>query len=85
MISGVPKTFSTFTNDPISYLVIVPLSVSKSLALSTSMYVVPILPISYPLTYALPCDRPNANFASEAVLPSSEVHTSFIDTSICSV
>ena len=35
----------------------------KILALSTSIYVVPILPISYPLTYALPCDRPNANFA----------------------
>ena len=72
-MSGVPKTFSTFTKEPTSNLVVLPVSVSKSLALSTSIYVVPILAISYPLTYALPCDKPNASLDSEAVFPSSEV------------
>jgi hypothetical protein len=50
LISGVPKTSSTLTKEPTSNLVVIPLSVSKSLALSTSIYVVPIFPISYPLT-----------------------------------
>ena len=71
-MSGEPKTFSTLRKEPTLNLVDDPLSVSKSLALSISIYVVPILEISYPLTYALPCEKPNANFASLATLPSSD-------------
>ena len=71
-ISGVPKTLVTFTKEPTLNLVVVPLEVSKSLALSISTYVVPIFAISYPLTYALPCERPSATFASLASLLSVE-------------
>ena len=68
-----PWTSWTFTKEPILNLVTDPLSVSKFLALSTSTWVVPIFLISYPLTYALPCERPNANLLSTAVLPSVDV------------
>ena len=53
-MSGVPKTFSTLTKAPTLNLVVIPESVSKSLALFTSIYVVPTFLISYPLTYAVP-------------------------------
>ena len=66
-MSGEPKTFSTLRKEPTLNLVVIPESVSKSLALFTSTYVVPILAISYPLTYALPCDSPNASLDSTAV------------------
>ena len=36
-ISGVPKTFSTLTKEPILNLVVIPESVSKSLALFKSI------------------------------------------------
>ena len=61
------------TNGSCSNLVTLPLAVSNSLALSISTKVVPCFSISYPLTYALPCESPKASFASEAVLPSLEV------------
>ena len=61
------------TNGSCSNLVILPLCVSNSLALSKSIKVVPCFSISYPLTYALPCDNPKESFASSAVLPSADV------------
>ena len=54
-------------------LVILPLAVLNSLALLASIKVVPNFSTSYPLTYALPCPKPNANKASAAVLPSALV------------
>ena len=45
-ISGVPKTFLTFTKEPTLNLVTVPLAVSNSLALSKSIKVVHIYEIS---------------------------------------
>ena len=67
--SGVPKTLLIFTNGSCKNLVVIPLSVSNSLAFARSIKVVPNFSTSYPRTYAFPWENPNANKSSEAVLP----------------
>ena len=66
--SGAPNTFVTFTKLPTLNLVAKAFCVSKSLAFSTSTKVVPIVSISYPLTYALPGDNPAAILVSKPPL-----------------
>ena len=58
-----------FTKDIWANLVTWPLAVSKSLALLTSIKVVPIFLTSYPFTNAEPADSPTANKASEVSTP----------------
>ena len=65
--------FVTLTNGNWANLVTVPLDVSKSLAFSRSIKVVPNFSTSYPRTYALPWENPNANKDSAAVLPCAVV------------
>ena len=58
-----------FTKGSWANLVISPLVDSKSLALSTSIKVVPIFLISYPFTNADPADKPTASKDSAAAIP----------------
>ena len=68
--SGMPNKFVILTNGNCSNLVVLPLSVRKSLAFSKSINCVPIFLTSKPLTYALPAPIPIANKSSLVRFPS---------------